>query len=194
MDFLQQLFLESPIRLGIFSLIFFAAALYARRRFIETFGKHLIPEAVGLVAILFVLQYFVVTDREEVLQALDEFVAAIEANDSDRIDGAISVKYDSEDMGQEDILAFIDRTLQRMKIYDTRFHRRDVTVRDGAAEVIVGARATVSVDSGVGEMHWGSWRIDWLREGGAWRIVAIRPIMLDAQEIGGMKGLRGVVP
>ncbi|HKQ46713.1 MAG TPA: nuclear transport factor 2 family protein [Phycisphaerae bacterium] len=194
MDFFQNLFLESPIRLGVLTLIVLAAALYARRRYMETFGKHILPAAAVLLAALFAIQYLVVTDREEIEKALEEFVAAIEANDSARIDAAISDDYSSEAMVKQDIVAFIERTLSRLKIYDTRFHRRDVTVQDEPAEMIVAARATVSVEGGVGEMHWGSWRIDWLREGGTWRIVAIRPIMLDTQEISGMKGLRGVIP
>lgn len=194
MDFFQQLFLESPIRLGVFSLIAVAAALYARRRYIETFGKHLVPVAGGLITALFAIQYLVVTDREEIEQALEEFVAAIEANDSAHIDAAISDEYDSEGMVKQDILAVIVRALSRLKIYDTRFHRRDVVVREKRAEMIVAARATVSVEGGVGEMHFGSWRIDWIREGGVWQITGIRPILLDTQEIAGMKGLRGIIP
>jgi hypothetical protein len=194
MDFFQKLFLESPIRLGVFSLILLAVALYARRRYIETFGKHLVTAAVGLIAALFALQYLVVTDREEIVQALDDFVAAIEVDDSARIDAAISEEYDSEGLGEQDILGFIERTMRRMKIYDTRFHRRDVEVENERGGMIIAARATVSIEGGVGEMHFGSWRIDWLREGGAWRIIAIVPIKLDAHDVAGMKGLRGIVP
>jgi hypothetical protein len=194
MDFLQRLFLESPIFLGFFSFIVLAVALFARRRYIDSFGPWLVPGALGLFAALFAVQYFVVTDREEILGALENFVAAIEANSPARIDGAISAQYESEGMGKDEILGFIHGTLARMKIYDTRFHRRDVTMQADHGEMILAARATVSIDGGVGGMHWGSWRIDWVREDGVWRISAIRPTMIDGQEIRGMRGLRGVVP
>lgn len=194
MDFFQQLFLESPIRLGVFSFAILSIALFARRRYIDTFGRKVVPATASLIVALFAIQYFVTTDREEVLQAMDEFVATIESNDTPRIEAAISDQYESEGMARDDIAEFIRRTLGRIKIYDTRFHRRDVTVQGDRAETIIAARATVSIEGGVGEMHWGSWRIDWGREAGAWRIISLRPLMLDAQEIRGMKDLRGVMP
>ncbi len=194
MDFLQQLFLESPVRLGIFSFVILAIALFARRRYIDTFGPRLLPVTLSLIAVLFAIQFFVTTDREEILQALDEFVAAIESNNAVHIDSSISDRYESEEMNKDDIRAFLGRVLARMKVYDTRFHRRDVEVQGDRAEMIVAARATVSVEGGVGEMHWGSWRIDWRHEAGTWRITAIRPRMLDSRDVRGMKDLRGILP
>ncbi len=194
MDFLQQLFLESPVRLGIFGFILLAIALFARRRYLDTFGPRLVPATLAAIALLFTLQLFVVTDREEILSTMDELVAAIEVKDFAFFDRVISEQYESEDMGKAEIVGFIRGTLDHVKIYDTRLHRRDVTVTDDRAEMILAARATISIDGGVGQMHWGNWQIGWHQEGDAWRIIAIRPLMLDAQEIRGMKNLRRITP
>jgi hypothetical protein len=81
-----------------------------------------------------------------------------------------------------------------MKIYDTRYRRRDVVVNGTLADMVLGARATVSVDGGVGQMHWGRWRLQWTRDGDAWKIVDLRPEMIDGMEFSSLGDLRGVVP
>lgn len=194
MDFLQRLFLESPVHLGIFSFILLAIALYARRRYLDTFGPRLVPATLAAIALLFAIQRVVMTDRERILKSMDEFVAAIEVKDSTLVDRTLSEQYDSEEMGKAEIAGCIRGILDQVKIYDTRFHRRDVTVTDDRADMLLAARATISIDGGVGQMHWGSWRIGWRREGGVWRIIAIRPLMLDAREIRGMNELRRITP
>lgn len=197
MDFLQALFFESPIRLAILAFVLLTAALVARRRYTDTWGSRAVPGAVALVVLLFVLQWAVVTDRERISRATDRLIAAVEGADSAALADLFSDAYDSEGMDKAAIIEFIETALKRVRIYDTRTHRRDITVDGRTAELILAARATVSVGGDVGQLHWGAWRLTWREEPDApdrWRITALQPRMLDGTEFTSLKHLRGVIP
>ncbi len=194
MAFLQRLFFESPIYLGIGSFLLFGVALLVRRARRETLGRWIAPATVGLIVLLFVVQRFVVTQREHILEATDRFIAAVENRNTPALRAIISENYESEGMDAEAIIAYIDGSLERLTIYDTRAHRRDVTVNGNRAEMLLAARATVRMGGEVGQMHWGSWRLGWSRDGDAWRINSIRPIMIDGIEFRSLGELRGQIP
>lgn len=194
MDFVQKLFFESPIYLGIFSFILFGVSLLVRRARRETIGRWVAPATVGLIVLLFVSQSLVVTQREHILVATDRFIAAVENRNTSALRAIISESYESEGMDADAILAYIDGALERMSICDTRTHRRDVTVDGHRAEMLLAARATVRIGGDVGQMHWGSWRLGWSRDGDAWRITSIRPIMIDGIEFRSLGELRGQLP
>lgn len=206
MGFLQALFFESPIRLAILAFALLTAALVARRRYTDTWGPRAVPGALALVALLFILQWAVVTDRERISRATDRLIAAVEGADSAALADLFSDAYDSEGMDKAAILEFIETALKRVRIYDTRTHRRDITEggmaadsggHGNAAELILAARATVSVGGDVGQLHWGAWRLTWREEPDApdrWRITALQPRMLDGTEFTTLKHLRGVIP
>lgn len=197
MDFLQAVFFESPIRLAILAFVLLTAALVARRRYTDTWGPRAVPGALALVALLFVLQWAVVTDRERISRATDRLIAAVEAADSAALADLFSDTYDSEGMDKAAIVEFIETALKRVRIYDTRTHRRDITVDGSTAELILAARATVSVGGDVGQLHWGAWRLTWREETDAadrWRITALQPSMLDGTEFTTLKHLRAAIP
>lgn len=194
MAFLQRLFFESPIYLGIASFLLFGLALLVRRARRETLGRWIAPATVGLIVLLFVLQSFVVTQREHILAATDQFIAAVENRNISALRAIISESYESEGMDAAAIIAYIDDALERLSIYDTRTHRRDVTVDRNRAEMLLAARATVRIGGDVGQMHWGSWRLGWSRDRDAWRITSIRPIMIDGIEFRSLGELRGQIP
>lgn len=194
MDFVQKLFFESPIYLGIFSFVLFGVSLLVRRARRETLGRWIAPATVGLIVLLFVSQSLVVTQREQILGAADRFISAVENRNTAALRAIISETYESEGMDAAAIIAYIDGALERISIYDTRTHRRDVTVDGNRAEMLLAARATVRIGGDVGQMHWGSWRLGWAREGSAWRITSIRPIMIDGIEFRSLGELRGQIP
>jgi len=189
MDYLSHTFLESPPWLGVFSFLLFAVVLFGRRRLEGRSRDWALPGTLVLIVLLFVVQHLVVTPREEVRAALDELVAAIEREDRAAIAAVVSPAYQSEDMGHADLLAHIETALARMRIYDTRLSSVDIRIEGQRAGVTFLARATVAIESAVGDEHWGRWRVDFVREGGAWRIISIRPVVLDGVEVRNLRGL-----
>ena len=97
-------------------------------------------------------------------------------------------------MAHDEFVAFIDSILENASIRDSRFQRRDVEIRGASARMTLGARATVSIRGGIGQLHWGVWRIDWLQERDRWRIVAVAPEMIDGYPIATLRRLRGYLP
>lgn len=194
MDFFQTLFFESRLYLTGLSFLLFGASLFVRRGRRETIGRWIVPATMGLIVLLFVLQAALVTQRERIWLETDRFITAVEARDFAAIREIISPVYDSEGMDAEGILRFIELSLQRLHVYDTRAHRRSVRVTGARAEMILAARATVRADGAAGQMHWGSWRIDWRREADQWRIIALRPTMIDGVEFDGLRALAPHIP
>lgn len=194
MNFLKLVLFESPFWLGVFSFLLFAVVLFARPRWSASAARYSLPATLAAIVLLFVIQSFVTTQRERILQALDALVAAVEHRDIAALRSVMSPRYQSEDMGQEDIVACIGSVLRRIKIQDTRLARRDVTIDGGRAEMILAVRATVSTRGGVGEFHSGRWRISWLNEPGGWKIIALRPETLDNYPIDSLRTLTGHVP
>lgn len=214
MDFVQTLFLESPIRLGILSFILMSAALVIRKRMAYSFDdasdragggagraflhpRAIAPGTLLVIALLFAVQYGVVTDRERISLATDRFIAAVERADRAALADLFSDQYDSEELDKAAVLEFIETALARVRIYDTRTHRRDITVIGRRAELILAARATVSVGGDVGQLHWGAWRLAWAKEAdaaGGWRITALQPRLLDGVEFATLASVRGVIP
>jgi hypothetical protein len=130
-----------------------------------------------------------VTERERIQTALDEFVDAIATRNMTGVARAIGEGYDSEKIDREEMIEFIQTSLESVSIYDTRFSRRDVEVNGDRAEMVIVAWATVRIRNGAGEYHQGRWRIAWAREGEDWKIVALRPEMIDTAPIEGMSRL-----
>lgn len=195
MAFLQNLFLESPAYLGVFSFFLFGIALFIRRSRPETVGRWILPAALGLILLLFGLQSLVETQRERVWSAMLAFVGAIEAGSGPRALEYVSNDYEADGMDRAGFAEFLVGTLERYRIYDTRFHHREIMVERGqSARMVVAARATVSREGGIGELHWGRWVLEWRREAGEWRIVSIQPEMLDGVDFDSLRQLRGHLP
>jgi hypothetical protein len=190
----QTLFCESPWWLGGFCFLLFAVILFWRRRWTGDAARYSIPMTLAAIAVLFLLQWLVTTQREAIRETMERFVAAVERKDAAGIRSVLSSAYDSEDMNREDITAAIDGYLSHLTIRDTRLRRMDVTAVGDRARMELGALATVSIRGAIGEFHTGLWQIDWVREGNDWRITALRPVMIDTFEIRSIKALGGHIP
>lgn len=194
MDFLTRLFLESPIRLGIFSFLLFSVVLMIRGRLSEKSARWSLPATLVLIPALFGIQHVVVTQREEIRTELRSFIAAIESHNVAAFSSPLSDGYDNEGMNRGAMLDYINARLESMRIYDTRITNDDVDINGDAAEMDLLVAATVSVQGGIGDRHIGRWRIRWQREPDGWKIVGISPRMIDMVQIGSLRELRGVVP
>ncbi|MEK6644836.1 MAG: nuclear transport factor 2 family protein [Planctomycetota bacterium] len=194
MDFLTRLFLESPIRLGVFSFIAFAIVLLVRRFLSEKAVRWSLPVALLAIPLLFAVQYTIVTQREEVFAAMDSYMAAVEARNPGGLAEGLSEAYDSEGMDRRAMLDFIDARLAVMRVYDSRVGSWDVEMNGDTAEMDLLVSATVSIQGGIGDRHVGRWTIQWVREEGGWKITGITPRMIDMMQMGSLRELRGVVP
>jgi hypothetical protein len=194
MDFLQRLFFESPVYLAVFSFVLFAVVLFTRRRMNGAAARYSLPGVVLLIVAMFSMQQAVETQRERIFRVLDEFITAIASQNISAAGRAIGEGYNSEEMNRKGIIEFIGSALESIKVYDTRIRQRDVTIDGDRAEMQLAAWATVSIRGGAGEYHMGKWRIGWAVEGGEWKIVSLRPEMIDAIPMEGMGRLRMYVP
>jgi len=147
-----------------------------------------------VIALLFVVQRFVVTQREEIWLRLDVFISAIEKQDSSGIRHIISDAYEIEGMNRDAILSDIDGRLQHFRVYDTRVADRNVDIDGDRATMDLVASATVSVEGGVGDRHLGRWRIQWSRDGDDWKIMSIQPRIIDMVRIEALRDLQGYAP
>lgn len=187
-DFLTSLFLESPWRLGIFSFLLFAVVLFARLRIeSQRVRDWSLPATLLAIVLLFIIQSAVETDRERIIARLSGFVAAIEKPDIDALGGYISMSYDAEDLDRDEFLESLESWLKHIDIQGTRYRRRDVTIDGVAAELKLGAMATVFRNGSTGETHFGTWTIDWALESGEWKIRSIQIEMIDGQPISDMR-------
>ncbi len=150
--------------------------------------------ALSVFVAMFLLQAFVVTDRESVLERLDEFVAAVVKEDIAGAGRVISSAYDGEGLDREAFIGSLEGWFAVIDIRDPRFQRRDVTVDGDQAVMNLAASATVSLRKEAGSTHWGVWRIEWRREAEGWSISRVEPVSLDAMPVKSLSDLRGLVP
>ncbi len=174
MRFFTHLLFESPLRLGAFSFLLFGAMLFARQRWEPGAARRYgIPATLLIISLLFVIQELVVTQREEIRLAMDAFVSAIEREDTSSIGGALARDYAGEGMDREEFTEQLASFLEVLDIRDTHIMRSDLDMADDSAVMTLTARATVSMRGRIGQFHWGSWRLAWLREAGGWKIVSV---------------------
>ncbi len=195
MRFFTHLLFESPVWLAAFSFLLFGAMLFARQRWESGAARrYAIPATLLIISLLFVIQKLAVTQREEIRSAMDAFVSAIERQDTSTIADALARDYAGEGMDREGFIEQITTFLEVLDIRDTHFMRLDLDMDDDSAVMTLTARATVSIRGEIGQFHWGSWRIAWLREAGGWKIVSVRPLELGGQPVHTLRALGGHLP
>lgn len=194
MDFLQTLLLENPVWLGICSFLLFAIALFARRKVSPPKDRFILPGILGLIAVLFLIQTFFVTEREILQDKISDVAVAFEKKNTLAIIQFIDNGFDSNGMDREHFAKYVDVLFKSLSIHDVRFIRRDITFHEAEAETLLTARATVSIGGGVGDFHWGTWNLLWRKDGASWKIVRITPRVLDGVPMENLQQLRGYVP
>jgi len=194
MDFAQLVFFESPFRLAIFCFLLLAAVLLLRRRLTDDARRYSLPAVLALIVLLFIIQRAVVTQRERILAACDDFVDAITREDTGRIARAIGEGFNSEGMDRPGIIRYLNSCLEGVDVFDTRFRRRDVTVTGNRADMLLVALATVRIRGGAGDYHTGRWRVAWAMENGEWKITSLQPEMIDSVPVETLSRLHSYIP
>lgn len=193
MDFLTQILFESPFRLGIAGFILFSVVLLARKRMeSDRARKRALPLTLSAIALLFLIQWLVVTDRERVLDQLELFVAGVTSENVVVAGQVVGRAYSADGLDREGFLRSVKDWFDIVDIRDPRFQRRDVTVEGDVARMTLAASATVSIRGDVGQTHAGVWRLEWQREDEVWRITRIEPVSIDLQSVSSLQGLRGL--
>jgi hypothetical protein len=194
MDFISRILFESPVWLGILSFIAFAIILFWRTRMeSQTARRRAIPMTLVAIALLFLIQTVVETEREKILNQIDRFVTAIVNEQSIEAASIISPLYDSEDVDKDEFEESLKDWFEIIDVRDPRFARRDVTIDGDHAVMILGASATVSIHKETGTTHFAVFRIEWQRESDAWRMTRITPESINLQPITSLRQLRGMV-
>ncbi len=194
MDFLQLVFLESPFRLAVLCFLLLAAVLLLRRRWTGPMRRHALPAVLVCILVLFTVQSAVVTQRERILSACDDFVEAISREHLGHIAAAIGEGFESEGMDRPAIIKYLSACLEGVDVFDTRFRRRDITITGDKAEMLIVALATVRLGGGAGEYHTGRWRLGWALEDGEWKITSLRVEAIDGVPLDSLYRLKSYVP
>ena len=188
---MTRVLFESSVWLGGFCFLLFAVVLLIRPRWESAATRrYALPVTLLLIALLFLTQRLVVTQREEILAALEELVTAVEQKNVAAIGGLISEDYQDRHRDRDGFIDHVGSILEAVSIHDVRYQRRDVTFDDETAAMKLAALATVGIRRTPGQTHWGVWRIDWVREADGWRILSIDPVKLDGQPIETLGGIR----
>jgi len=194
MAFVKLGLFESPLWLGVVAFIGFATVLLSRQWWPEKVAKYALPVTLAVVVLLFVVQKLVTTERERILQTVAELVRSVEQRDAASLRATLSRAYDADGQDADAVVEYIRSILQSVTVRDTRLNQEDVTIDGDRAEMTLGARATVSIQGGVGEFHWGRWRLTWQREPDGWKITSLRPEELDNVPIRSLRELRDFAP
>lgn len=192
MVILQRLFLESPAWLGVFSFLFFAIALFLRRRLSPEYSGKVLPICLLVIGLLFMMQHLVITEREVLVENIETMTAAVEHKDVDGVLYFISNSYDAGGMNHEAFADYVRSFVKSITVRDARIISCDIRLEGNQAIMNLRVRATVSIRGEVGEFHWGAWVIDWEKEHMGWRIIRITPKMIDGIPIDSMPHIRGM--
>ena len=190
MSFISRVLFESTLSLAVLSFLLLAIILLARTRWESVAARrYALPITLGVIVLLFVAQSLVVTERERILSALDVFIKAVESENIAAIRTAISDDYEMENMTADDFVAYTARFLEAWNIRDVRYRRRDVVVEGRTATMILGLTATAGQKKQVGQTHVGVWKLGGVRENASWKIVSVKPKMIDGQRLDSYKQL-----
>jgi len=163
---------ESTITLAIFAaLVNFGLLVYWRK------ARDVKPLliALGVTAVLFVVQSVVVTTREHVERILSQIEKDLVASRVDALEQALAPKFSSGNMDRDAFVEFARSNLERVQIHWLR--RSHLQVRRASRDLCtasVGYVGDVTAEGYVGRAHT-RWSITFIREDGQWRISGVDP-------------------
>lgn len=170
---MEELFFENPLKVYFFLAfveIILGAAWYMRRTPKLAMSLAIAPVlalAVGLVA------HFVVTDREQIQQAMEEIGAGVSngclAPASKYIDANYSVPLSGgATLKREQLIALAQDAMDTYKISDVHLHDVQTLIEGKMATTKVNSRVTL----GLGLIDVG-WKLHWAKHNDGWRIVRV---------------------
>ncbi len=190
MDFMSRVLFESATSLGVLSFLLLAIVLLWRTRWESASARrYALPVTLLAILLLFVVQNLVVTQRERILSALDVFIEALESENIPALKTTISTKYEMEGLDADAFVAYTATFLEGWNVRDVRYRRRDVAREGDKATMMLGVAATAGREKEVGQTHFGLWELGWVQENDTWKIVSVRPKMIDSYAMDSYKQL-----
>lgn len=168
---MSSLLFENPVRWVMLSVgALGAAAAIARVRPSKRTGRAVLAvAAAGLAG--FVLQRTVQTPRERLIATCIEMADDVERGDLDRLADHLDLSLTAEGMDRERFLDAARRTLTHYHLEELRLARFEVTLEaEDRAVVVFDATCRVVTSSQVLDRILTRWRLNFLREGGEWRV------------------------
>lgn len=124
-------------------------------------------------------QWAVVTDREQIRTQLDRVAAALEQGDVKSILDVTDEALIAQGRTRQQFERYLDGTLSSMKIRTPNIHRLEIVFPSATvAYVTVSGMATIE-SSGYSGIVSGSWKMEFNRTGGVWKIVTVEPVEGD---------------
>lgn len=168
---MSSLLFENPVRWVILSVaaIVVAAAIARVRPTRRTRRAVLAVAAAGLAGL--VLQQTVRTPRERLIAACIEMAGDVERGDLDRLADRLDPSLNADGMDRERFLDAARRTLTHYHPEEPRLARFEVTLEaEDRAVVVFDATCRVVTKTQVLDRILTRWRLNFLREGGEWRV------------------------
>ena len=188
MDFLARLLFESTLLLGgCLAVILFVLLVHWRR----TLKPRPLLIGLAIAALLLIVQAAVVTRWEHADRIMKQIEAAVLASQPEPIAMTLSSRFRIADMDWDDE-EFLDRVRRYMQAVDVRtLRRRALEIEKNETDrfqTYVSYLADVGTRQ-VNGLVLSRWRIVFVEEDRAWRIISIEPTQLDRTTVSGWQGL-----
>lgn len=174
-DNLTWLLFESRIALGsLLGFVLFWLLVYWRRSLNPR------PLLIGLVAalLMMIVQAAVVTQRETAAAVMDRVEAAIVRSRVDELEPLLAADFRYDQLTRSEFVEFVRTHLERVNVHTTgRGTIQPPTGGgDGRFSVEIPYLSRISTREFSGQVLPTRWRIEFVREGGEWRISEITPL------------------
>jgi len=176
MESLETTFFESPfyvyVALGFLELVI-AAVWYERRRRTWAIALVVPPLLAGVVAIVAAA---VVTDREQIVNALAEIAADVEAGRVDAAEHYLDEVYAGYGQSKAEVVAMTRSAIARYQLQSIELKRLTVTVAGGSADAEVTTHVKLQGSVIGGHTMPVHWRTRWRKRPSGWRIVKVEEL------------------
>lgn len=136
-------------------------------------------------AVLLVINYFVVTDREAIQGRIDRIIAACKTGDVEDLRPLLADDFSATGLTKSDLLDAIKEVFDRLQINSVRL--MDVVNNPPYVQL----RALTNVVSKRGGMNFdwvdSEWKLTFKRSGDAWLLFDIQPIKFYKHDVGTMQ-------
>lgn len=178
MQFLTRVFFESPSQLALLALGLLLVAYFAWLRVESASRRWIMPGTAAAIIVLFGVQALVHTQREELLDSLQDLIHAVERKDMPVLNAFFADDYRSDGMNHAGMMDYLQSAFKVLDVQDSRVQSADMTFGDRTAAMTLRVIATIRLQ-GYPSRPTGEWQIDWVRHGRDWQVRSLHPINIE---------------
>ncbi|MBN1341954.1 MAG: hypothetical protein JXQ73_04700 [Phycisphaerae bacterium] len=174
MQALQHILFESPLILFVGSALILAilgAFWWARPGKVTSWA---FVCGMALAALLMILQHVIVTDRERILERLEEIALAIDCEEIETIGRALADDCKIDGMAKAELLDRLAFIFNRAEIDEVTIMEAEVSVEGDVALANVRGHCRYKAPDFPYDYHISSWDVRFVRRGGDWLIQEVR--------------------